>query len=718
MEEELNLYELALEYEENNYYVIPLSGKRPMVEKWSDWRNLDVEKNKSFYLNKSCTGIGLLCGEKSNVIALDIDILSKEKQEEIKKMLPPIYSGRIGNKDKLPTIFFQYNGEENRKYNNVSIEILSNGSQVVLPPSVHPDFNYTYEWVGQQLINISSYDLPVIPPSLVDFIHEENEKRKKDSTYEIVHADGRCNHGSHNKLSSMAVAMCIEGESFEFILKKLIESDKKINPLIPYFLCPSRKWRTMDIEKNARSFLGEVFFRNAHRHSTVTFKKDRWDKFIENGFTKQINEEEYVRELVLLFKFFEEKHRAYYIPDQKGFMIYNSVYYEFVDQNYAKNFCQRYYLNPICTKMRERNEFSDLCKYESRNLSLESFLKMGNDRIINFNNGAFDLKNKNIIDHSHTHHLSKIIPYSIIPDGGTKTFDQLLNAIFLERKNMVKIIYQFIGYILSGDSYFKHNKVLILDGTGANGKSTLIQCITMLVGSANYNSISMKEITENRFAASGLVGKLVNFCAEEDKQAFANSGPLKKLTGNDPITTSFKNKDAFSFVNKAKFVISYNEMPRLADHSEGMLRRLLILPCEQNFNSNPDKKIPDVINKVKKEIGAIAYKSLLAYLEMDEFEHCDESLEKIESLVNFSDSIYDFVENCITYQEGSRIKSRDIWEAFVEFEGRKTFYKPRSFYLKLKTVLDKKYPQVKHVAFKECGRLFKGYSNIIVEANL
>jgi len=114
-----------IEYIEKDLIVIPLNGKVPVIKNWSMFSKtrpsellLDSWERKYPRHN-----IGLLTGELSGVIAIDID-----KDEALKKvpLSPVTKKGKKGE-----TRFFRYNGEVNFKRHDLGIELLSNGNQTV-----------------------------------------------------------------------------------------------------------------------------------------------------------------------------------------------------------------------------------------------------------------------------------------------------------------------------------------------------------------------------------------------------------------------------------------------------------------------------------------------------------------------------------------------------------------------------------------------------------
>lgn len=241
----------APRYFEKGFCAIPLSyhGKNPVIK---DWTNIKVYQDYEKIIEQYPTSnIGILLGESSGIIAVDID---KDSALNLVPLSPVIKKGKKGE-----TRFFKYNGEQSRKRLDLGIEILSNGNQTVVPPSIHPETNQAYVWITPDtLFSIDKTDLPTLDEKFLTTISSVKQ------TSSITASDGtRCNHGSHDKLSAMLTAAIHAGDNLGIIEENLLAYDEQINPDISYFLCPGRKeWKVKDRIINCRKFINEGFERH------------------------------------------------------------------------------------------------------------------------------------------------------------------------------------------------------------------------------------------------------------------------------------------------------------------------------------------------------------------------------------------------------------------------------------------------------------------------
>lgn len=135
-------------YNKFNYITIPMVDKKALIPNWQN-------KTKTVIPSYLVPNIGILTGEKNNLLVLDIDI----KDDGIKfwnivsknnpKFITPIVKSPGGSFH----FYFKYNKNipnMNRiLVNNKKIgwDIKSNGSIIVSPPSLYPNSNKRYKWI-------------------------------------------------------------------------------------------------------------------------------------------------------------------------------------------------------------------------------------------------------------------------------------------------------------------------------------------------------------------------------------------------------------------------------------------------------------------------------------------------------------------------------------------------------------------------------------------
>ncbi|MBM6602510.1 DNA primase family protein [Priestia megaterium] len=203
--------------------------------------------------------------------------------------------------------------------------------------------------------------------------------------------------------------------------------------------------------------------------------------------------------------------------------------------------------------------------------------------ILNLKNGIYSLQTKSIVPHSKFFHWTIQHPVSYDPEATCPAILEFLHDIFDE--DGVQFIIEWLAYCCL--PFTDTDKILFFYGGGGNGKSTLLNILKIFLGVANTTSMSLKDLTDDKFSRAHLYGKLANICGDIDSQVINNTGIIKSLTGGEEVYAQFKGVDGFSFQSHAKLMFSANELPMSTDKTEGYFRRIFILPFEKHL---PEEK--------------------------------------------------------------------------------------------------------------------------------
>lgn len=249
-----------------------------------------------------------------------------------------------------------------------------------------------------------------------------------------------------------------------------------------------------------------------------------------------------------------------------------------------------------------------------------------------FRNGMYDAINSKLLPHSPKYKAINQIPHIFEKQKSSsgKNIEKYLDFI-CEDKSDREMLLQYIGYCLVKDT--TQQKFLVLTGVGGSGKSTLIKLIERIVGVANISNISLTDL-QQRFACIGLMGKLLNSCADLEISALEETSLIKKILGEDALRGESKGKDAISFKSYAKLMFSTNELPLVkSEKTNGFYRRLLVL----TMNKIPLTKNPNLFEELENEIDYLLQISV-------------EALERM------------YKNKLITVSKGSEIAVSQLWK--------------------------------------------------------
>ncbi len=141
---------------------------------------------------------------------------------------------------------------------------------------------------------------------------------------------------------------------------------------------------------------------------------------------------------------------------------------------------------------------------------------------------------------------------------------------------------KWFGLNLIGDTSFQ--RMLFMLGEGANGKSIICNMLQWLLGKNNYSSVPLEAFDPKRtFMLAALDFKLANIVSEIGQSNRVSESILKQLAAGETLTVERKNKDPFEMQVTARLTFATNKLPVFQDMSEGIWRRLLILPFTRVF---------------------------------------------------------------------------------------------------------------------------------------
>lgn len=167
------------------------------------------------------------------------------------------------------------------------------------------------------------------------------------------------------------------------------------------------------------------------------------------------------------------------------------------------------------------------------------------------------------------------VDYGFERDASCPQWNMLLATWLESDEPCINLLQEWFGYCLTSDT--SQQKALFLEGEGANGKSVAILTLKKVLGPENCSEVPL-ELFGDRFSLASTLGKLVNVCgdtAEMDKTA---EGFIKQFTGGDEMQFDRKYKPPVSARPTAKLVVAMNNRPRFSDRSDGIWRRILLMP--------------------------------------------------------------------------------------------------------------------------------------------
>ncbi|WP_395049153.1 phage/plasmid primase, P4 family [Flavobacterium sp.] len=266
--------------------------------------------------------------------------------------------------------------------------------------------------------------------------------------------------------------------------------------------------------------------------------------------------------------------------------------------------------------------------------------------MINLQNGTFDISStKQVLRNFDSNDfLTHQLPFEYNPKATAPMFQKYLDEV-LPDKEKQRALAEFCGYIFINSSHLKLEKMLILYGTGANGKSVFFEIINALLGSENISNYSLQSLTDDKGYSRAKIGnKLVNYASEINGKL--ETDVFKQMASGEPIEARLPYGEPFILNNYSKLVFNCNELPKDVEHTNAYFRRFMIIEFDQTIpEERQDKQLPNKI--IENELAGVfnwILSGLDRVLENKGFSKCDAVDNARINYQKQSDSVLLFIE--------------------------------------------------------------------------
>jgi putative DNA primase/helicase len=233
-------------------------------------------------------------------------------------------------------------------------------------------------------------------------------------------------------------------------------------------------------------------------------------------------------------------------------------------------------------------------------------------------NGTLDLRKGTLRPHCREDLLTKIAEVEFDSKATCPIWDAFLNRIFDDNQDIIAFLRRWIGYSLTGDT--SEHVLVLFYGTGANGKTTLIETIAALLGpyakKAEIAAFLDKQNDQIRNDLASLAGARMVSAVEVPEGRKLAEALVKEVTGGDTITARFLFKEFFEFRPQFKLIISGNHLPEIRGNDEGIWRRVLVVPFDVTIP--PEERDKNLLDKLKAELPGILNWTLAGLREWQE----------------------------------------------------------------------------------------------------
>lgn len=635
-------------------------GKHPRIKNWNEEATTDAAKIKAWWEKAPSANIGIPMGEKSGLVALDVDTRhggdsSLALLVDEFAALPNTITATTGGGGKH--YIFKYTEELALK--NVvgfrdGLDIRTQGGMIVAAPSIHHSGNQ-YMWdSGKSPFEMQAADMPAW---LVEEIRKVGTKItvKKKATEHTLRK--KISEGSRNNhLTSLAGALRRKGIGEDGIVATLrAENRDRLDP-------PLDDETVVAIAKSITRYQPE-------------------SEDIEYKLTDVGNAERFAA----MFK-----DQVKYCAIYKKWFIWNGKRWEQDDTGKIITYAIECVRNIIhdADLLPEGDKRKSLIQHSLKSESsgkLKALLEIAsgmpaitvrsedldqNAWLLNCQNGTIDLRTGKLKPHDPKDYITRICAAAYKPDCAIPLWTQLMEKITGGDKEYIRYIQKALGYALTGD--ISEQAIFILYGTGSNGKSTMLNIFAALLnGYAQSTSsdtfMQKKNESVNNDIARLKGARFVSAIEMEEGKRMAES-LIKSMTGGDKLVTRFLYGEFFEYVPQFKVFLAVNHKPDIRDTTNSIWRRIKIMEFNNTFTEQErDKNFPTKI--MAKELQGILAWAVQGCLDWQQngINAPDIVEAATRAYKEEMDSFSHFFNECCVVREGARVSNKMLRAKYDEW---------------------------------------------------
>lgn len=300
---------------------------------------------------------------------------------------------------------------------------------------------------------------------------------------------------------------------------------------------------------------------------------------------------------------------------------------------------------------------------------------------LNVQNGTIDLRSGKLLDHRRADLITKLAPVDYDPMATAPNWEAVLERV-MPSEELRSFFKRLCGYALTGD--VSEHVLPVLYGTGANGKSTVLNALLEALG--DYGIQAAPDLLVSKRGShptelADLFGmRLVASIEVEDGRRFAES-LVKQLTGGDRVRARRMRQDFWEFEPTHTVFLATNHKPEVRGTDNAIWRRIRLIPFTETIPPDEqDKRLPEKLCGELAGIMAWAVEGCLEW-QLDGLRAPEEVLEATGEYRSEMDVVGAFLDECCVLGDAETVSAADLYRAYGEWckDTGETLEKQRKF---------------------------------------
>lgn len=289
--------------------------------------------------------------------------------------------------------------------------------------------------------------------------------------------------------------------------------------------------------------------------------------------------------------------------------------------------------------------------------------------LINCRNGTVDLRTGKLLEHNREHFITKLAPVAYHSQAQAPRWNSFLNRVL--PKDLQEYLQTAVGYSAIGEIY--EHILMILYGTGANGKSTFVEAIRPVMGDYAYRTSTESLMVSKNGGGNAtpdvanLRGKRLVTASESSENHTLAESLIKDLTGGDMISARQLYSDPIQFKPTHTLWLSTNHKPLIKGTDTGIWRRIKLVPFTRAIPENEqDKKL---LENLKEEQSGILNWIIDGAMKYAEHGLVDpkQVREATDEYRYELDRAAQFIDECCSVDVHFTVPKQQLYNAYVEW---------------------------------------------------
>jgi putative DNA primase/helicase len=335
-------------------------------------------------------------------------------------------------------------------------------------------------------------------------------------------------------------------------------------------------------------------------------------------------------------------------------------------------------------RYKDVNAQERLVRVARRILAVEPDVFDRHPNLLNCGNGVIDLRTGQLVEHDPALRLTKLANADYWPDAQHDDIDAVWSCLDDGNRSSVR---QLLGVSATGHSI---DLVAVFDGSGANGKTTLLTAVSAALG--DYAAPIPTELVmnsrrdEHPHIYETLRGLRLAYVEETDEDGGLRIERVKALTGGASITARPMGGSYYTFEPCHTLVIATNHRPIVNSAEYAIWRRLRLVPFPYRYGTAPGDRPIDRGLRERIRLGKHQRDAMLASIvsgAKEAYDNGDGAVPVIKWSAGIGDAtntwrlsedaIGRFLADRIVFDPDKRIKATDLfaaWERWCQDENR------------------------------------------------